>query len=93
MADDSGAAPGSPVGQGWDGPGAGEAPGSAPRCAQSADPAAWFPATGDAERLAHALETCQACPLREPCLAFALETHQEWGIWGGTTPERRRTRL
>jgi WhiB family transcriptional regulator, redox-sensing transcriptional regulator len=33
---------------------------------------------------------CRACPSREPCLAFALATRQELGIWGGTSPEDRR---
>jgi WhiB family redox-sensing transcriptional regulator len=33
---------------------------------------------------------CTSCPSREPCLAFALATHQELGVWGGTSPEDRR---
>lgn len=33
---------------------------------------------------------CRACPSREPCLAFALATRQELGVWGGTSPEDRR---
>ena len=33
---------------------------------------------------------CRACPSREPCLAFALATRQDLGVWGGTTPEDRR---
>ena len=33
---------------------------------------------------------CRACPSREPCLAFALTTGQELGVWGGTSPEERR---
>ena len=36
---------------------------------------------------------CRACPAREPCLAFALASRQELGIWGGTSPEDRRQLL
>jgi WhiB family redox-sensing transcriptional regulator len=25
---------------------------------------------------------CGACPVRAECPAFALETHQDYGIWG-----------
>ena len=33
---------------------------------------------------------CRACPSRAPCLAFALATRQDLGVWGGTSPEDRR---
>jgi WhiB family redox-sensing transcriptional regulator len=33
---------------------------------------------------------CRDCPSREPCLAFALSTHQELGVWGGLAAEERR---
>lgn len=26
---------------------------------------------------------CQTCPLREECLAGALERREPWGVWGG----------
>jgi WhiB family redox-sensing transcriptional regulator len=26
---------------------------------------------------------CQGCPLREPCLAGALQRREPWGVWGG----------
>lgn len=35
---------------------------------------------------------CMNCPVRLPCLQYALDNH-EWGIWGGTSDmERRRIR-
>lgn len=57
-------------------------------CAERAVPAdAFFPETKPdpvAKRL------CGQCPVREECLAYALD-HQAVGIWGGTsTKERRR---
>jgi WhiB family redox-sensing transcriptional regulator len=35
------------------------------------------------EVLARAQELCVACPVRDLCLAGALERHEEWGVWGG----------
>ncbi|ASU82718.1 WhiB family transcriptional regulator [Nocardiopsis gilva YIM 90087] len=26
---------------------------------------------------------CQSCPVREQCLADALERREPWGVWGG----------
>lgn len=26
---------------------------------------------------------CGTCPIREACLAGALERHEPWGVWGG----------
>lgn len=31
----------------------------------------------------HAKELCGPCPLREQCLAGALERAEPWGVWGG----------
>jgi WhiB family redox-sensing transcriptional regulator len=33
---------------------------------------------------------CSTCPSQEPCLAFALATGQELGVWGGTSADERR---
>lgn len=33
--------------------------------------------------------TCGPCVRREECLQFAVTNHEEWGIWGGLTPEQR----
>ncbi len=36
---------------------------------------------------------CAGCPVRIPCLRFAMSQGIDNGIWGGLTPEqRRRTR-
>ncbi|MCW2856943.1 MAG: putative transcription factor WhiB family [Marmoricola sp.] len=34
---------------------------------------------------------CAGCPVRPGCLAFALATDVQCGIWAGTTPSERRT--
>lgn len=57
------------------------------------DPDLFFPVgtTGIAiEQIEAAKEVCRACPAQEPCLEFALATHQESGVWGGTSEEERR---
>jgi WhiB family transcriptional regulator, redox-sensing transcriptional regulator len=33
---------------------------------------------------------CAGCPVRLACLAFALATRQEYGIWGGYDEDERR---
>ena len=33
---------------------------------------------------------CARCPVRQRCLAFALDTGQEYGIWGGYDEDERR---
>ena len=40
-------------------------------------------------REAHAKTICQSCPVRQPCLEFAMETNQKYGIWGGYTDKER----
>ena len=36
---------------------------------------------------------CRACPVRSECLAHALDTHTEFGVWGGMTERERRQLL
>jgi WhiB family transcriptional regulator, redox-sensing transcriptional regulator len=35
---------------------------------------------------------CGGCPARRHCLAFALNTRQDHGIWGGTSEHERSPR-
>jgi WhiB family redox-sensing transcriptional regulator len=40
--------------------------------------------TGEApDTVAAAKRVCATCPVRARCLAFALTTNQQFGIWGG----------
>jgi len=45
----------------------------------------------DESRLA--ISICEQCPVKEECLAFAMENKQQTinGIWGGTTSGERNT--
>jgi WhiB family transcriptional regulator, redox-sensing transcriptional regulator len=51
----------------------------------------FFPETErqDALEVTLAKQVCANCPVREPCLEFALQTLQNNGIWGGATEEER----
>ena len=40
-----------------------------------------------------AKQLCRACPVRTECLAEALDTEIEWGVWGGLTERERRALL
>jgi WhiB family redox-sensing transcriptional regulator len=60
---------------------------------RSEDPDLFFPVgvTGPAiPQIAAAKAVCAGCPVREACRAFAITTHQEYGIWGGLDEEERR---
>lgn len=37
-----------------------------------------------------AFQTCWGCPVREECLAYALEEREDFGIWGGIAARERR---
>lgn len=57
------------------------------------DPDMFFPAgeTGPAaEQIRFAKSVCARCEVTEDCLAFAIETNQTSGIWGGYTEDERR---
>lgn len=51
-----------------------------------------FESYGDTtEYYEEARAICNACPMREPCLAYAMEHRIRFGMYGGQTPiERRR---
>jgi WhiB family redox-sensing transcriptional regulator len=57
------------------------------------DPELFFPisALGAARpQINAAKQVCGRCPVRVPCLRWALDTGQDAGIWGGTTEQERR---
>ncbi|HUR02968.1 MAG TPA: WhiB family transcriptional regulator, partial [Nonomuraea sp.] len=44
-------------------------------------------------QIEEAKASCRRCPVMETCLQWALESGQEYGVWGGTDEnERRRMR-
>lgn len=60
---------------------------------RDSEPDLFFPvcSTGPAlEGIRAAKALCAKCPVQDRCLAFALGTNQDAGIWGGATEEERR---
>lgn len=53
------------------------------------DPETWYPDEGDTDTAAEARQICRTCPATTECLAWALATHQGYGVWGGKTPKER----
>lgn len=60
---------------------------------RGSDPSVFFPDSQTTDALRPALFICKGCPVRQQCLDWALDTHQEFGIWGGMTEgDRKRVR-
>jgi WhiB family transcriptional regulator, redox-sensing transcriptional regulator len=51
---------------------------------------AFFPDSSAIKAAKPAIRICRQCPLRTPCGTWAINTRQEFGIWGGLTPLQRR---
>lgn len=54
------------------------------------DPELFFP---DTYPTTEAKKVCALCPVIDDCLAFALETDEPYGVWGGRSPRQRRIML
>lgn len=57
------------------------------------DPELWFPVSAigpDLLKAKRAKEVCDGCPVRDFCLAFALDARIDHGIWGGLDEDERR---
>lgn len=53
------------------------------------DPDAFFPEPRDR---AYAVKNiCGTCPVRGKCLEYSFENNEPYGIWGGVSPEERKT--
>ena len=57
------------------------------RCREM-DPAAFFPSDGIGVQVAQRI--CVDCPVKGPCLEYALANHVDHGVWGGTSERERR---
>ncbi|MPZ53418.1 MAG: WhiB family transcriptional regulator [Acidimicrobiia bacterium] len=49
----------------------------------------FFASNASSSNVQHAKMICARCEVREECLAYALETPQIYGIWGGLTADER----
>lgn len=58
------------------------------------DPELFFPVSEvgpGARQVALAKAVCARCPVKADCLGFALDHGLDHGVFGGTTPDERRT--
>jgi WhiB family transcriptional regulator, redox-sensing transcriptional regulator len=53
---------------------------------RTGDTALFFGTGAEAES---AKAVCGRCRVRVECLRFAVDTNQQYGVWGGTDPEER----
>jgi WhiB family transcriptional regulator, redox-sensing transcriptional regulator len=57
------------------------------------DPELFFPVATHGPALEQVLKAkvvCRSCPVQGECLEFALETGQDFGVWGGASEAERR---
>lgn len=57
------------------------------RCAHMS-PSLFFPSDGVGVEVARKI--CGDCPVRTPCLEYALAQRIDHGVWGGTSERQRR---
>lgn len=57
------------------------------RC-RDTDPAVFFPSDGIGVQSAQRI--CSDCPVKSPCLEYALANRVDHGVWGGTSERERR---
>jgi WhiB family redox-sensing transcriptional regulator len=57
-------------------------------CADT-DPDAFFEEPGSGIGRA-AKRVCKTCPVMAECLEWALDNHEVYGVWGGTSEKQRR---
>ena len=55
------------------------------------DPDIFYPASEEDAEPAKAI--CAQCPVRQPCLEYALTNRERDGVWGGATEKERRRML
>ena len=51
-------------------------------------PAVFFPSDGVGVETAK--EICSSCPMKAPCLEYAIENRVDHGVWGGASERQRR---
>ena len=57
-------------------------------CAGS--PNSWFyPGQGQSSLAVKGRAKCSTCPVRKECFTYAMDQHDEAGIWGGSMPDQR----
>ena len=60
---------------------------SAGKC-RELSPSIFFPSDGVGVEVARRI--CADCPVKAPCLEYAMSNHIDHGVWGGTSERERR---
>lgn len=55
---------------------------------RNANPEIFYPEQGGSTK--EAKRICEECPIRIPCLDYALENNERFGVWGGFSERERR---
>lgn len=53
----------------------------------------FFPISDDGRDTMAAKVVCAECPVKQPCLEWALANGADFGVWGGLTSQERRALL
>mgnify|MGYP000245033895 CR=1 FL=1 len=53
---------------------------------ESCDPDMFFPNSREGTYVENAVKFCYDCPVKDKCLDYAIDNHEAYGVWGGTTP-------
>lgn len=48
----------------------------------------FFAVDEDSQRAAVAV--CETCPVRQPCLEYAITSREQYGVWGGVREQDRK---
>lgn len=54
------------------------------------NPDTFYPPRGDNVGVQRAKKVCADCPVQAECLAYAFDTRQADGVWGGYSAQERR---
>ena len=52
------------------------------------EPDVFYPVSDEEAEEAKAI--CEECPVRQPCLEYAISNREKDGVWGGATERERR---
>lgn len=47
----------------------------------------------DRNKINDAVAVCATCPVVQQCQQYAIANEEEFGVWGGLTPEQRRANI
>lgn len=50
----------------------------------------FFPQRGQNQKVKLAKKICESCPVKDPCLQYALDNQEMHGVWGATSERTRR---